>query len=99
MRKITATLLALLSLAGVVTGCEERHAAKCAAKCKEQGLCTAKGDRCVASEAAECRRSQACETKGRCSLAGDDCRATAETCKSFAGCQAAGLCGEKDGVC
>lgn len=69
--------------------------------CRENGLCTAEGDRCIAGSDADCRdRSEVCSKLGRCTALDGTCQATSDAdCKASAFCQIYGGCHAKDGVC
>jgi hypothetical protein len=66
---------------------------KCKAVCASDGLCRAKGKRCVATSKKHCRASQACRVDGRCSLKRGACvvRST-RSCAASKGCLEQGRC-------
>jgi hypothetical protein len=82
-----------------LTGCEERHAAKCQRDCESEGRCTRRGEACVATDAPDCERSTQCKESGRCALASDRCVATTEICKTRPACREAGQCGVASESC
>lgn len=71
------------------------------AGCREEGLCTAEGQECIAASDADCRqRSEVCSRLGRCTAQDGACVATSDAdCKASSWCEIYGGCHAVDGGC
>jgi hypothetical protein len=68
--------------------------------CGAHGRCTRRGQECVATSAADCRRSRSCASYGRCTLGSGRCVAGANAdCETSSLCSSEGKCGVQGGEC
>lgn len=68
--------------------------------CKESGLCTQSGDRCLAKTAEDCARSTACTAEARCTANDGACVIGSKAdCAASLMCTRGQLCGFADGAC
>ncbi len=87
--------LLLLAVAFLVplSSCKEGPKCQGSTDCKELGLCTVKGDKCVVSSDKDCRGTAVCIEKGKCSAREGECVVAKD-----ADCQITDNCGTK-GAC
>lgn len=74
----------------------------CASKepCERAGLCTTKGEECVAGSDADCRQSRECEYYGQCTQKNGGCDAIGDDCKhSTRSCGMRGRCSVVQPIC
>ena len=71
------------------------------AGCRDDGLCTAVEEVCVAVSDADCQQlSEVCTQLGRCTAKEGKCVATSDAdCEASSWCEIYGGCHAKDGVC
>jgi anaerobic nitric oxide reductase transcription regulator len=74
-------------------GCRVTH------DCVDQGLCTARGEACVAVTRRDCESSLVCGRDGRCTARHDQCIATAEDCVGAEVCARQGKCLAREQNC
>ena len=68
--------------------------------CKQRGLCTDRGGRCIATSSKDCKASIRCRWHGECRASGSECKALTNTdCRRSKGCKEWGRCHAKDGIC
>ena len=89
-RFVSAILITALAV-GLAAGCRDDRCRKYAA-CKENGLCTNGGGKCIAGSNEDCRPSDLCTQEGQCTARSDRCVGTEEDCRKSKMCSVAGYC-------
>lgn len=86
-------VLASIALWGCTDPC------RTAEPCSKDGLCTSRGDTCVAREDTDCAASEVCKKEGKCAAFGKCIAKTDDGCAQSEACRVEGRCTATESAC